>query len=140
MNQLLRMDIVQGFGHLPDVRDNDVRRYGCALRVALPQGAIGSILHNEKRQTIFYLKVQHAHDMGMYEARHRARLAAQLLLVLISEVGMQHFDGRLSAQVQVLSQVDLSKAPSPDQMKQAIVAKLLSYTVAHPRTSSGRLM
>jgi hypothetical protein len=60
-----------------------------------------------------------------------------LLTALAGEVGMQDFDSCLCAQVQVFSQVDGSPAPSPDETEQAIVAKLLSDTVAHPRTSSG---
>jgi len=51
-------------------------------------------------------------------------------------VGVQQLDGCLRAQMQVLSQVDLGETPSPDQTEQEIVAKLLSYTVAHPRASS----
>ena len=51
--------------------------------------------------------------MGMYETRHRACLAKQLLAALDGELGMQHFDGRLRAQMQVFSQVDGSPAPRP---------------------------
>jgi len=51
-------------------------------------------------------------------------------------MGMQYFDGCLCVEVQVFSQVDLGNTPSPDETKQAIVAKLLSYTVNHTRASS----
>src|SRR5437660_8575763 len=104
------------------------------------QHAIGSILHHQKRDTIFYIKVEDAHDMGMRETSQHACLSAELLATLTGEVGMQHFDGCLCVEVQVFSQIDLSKAPSPDETNQAIVAKLLSYAVDHAHTSSEGLV
>src|SRR5579884_3780132 len=103
------------------------------------QRAIGSILHHQKRNTIFHIKVEDAHNMGMREMGQHACLSAELLATLTGEVGMQHFDGCLSVEVQVFSQIDLSKARSPDETGQAIVAKLLSYAVDHAHTSSGYL-
>src|SRR5690242_7895048 len=105
------------------------------MRMMLAKRATGSILHDEKRQAIFYLKVQHAHDMRMDEACHRACLVAQLFPALICEVGIQHFDGCLRAKMQVFSQVDFGEAAPPDQTEQVVVAKLLSDAVAHRRTS-----
>jgi hypothetical protein len=72
----------------------------------------------------------------MRETSHRARLSAELLTGLAREMGVEHFDGCLRVEVQVLSQVDLGNATAPDETKQAIVAKLLSYTVGHARASS----
>src|SRR5437764_7323483 len=136
MNQLLYMDIVQCLGYLFNVGDDSVKRHLCTFRLALAQRAIGRILHHQERKAILYLKIENTHNMRMHQTSHRARLAAQLLAGLTREVSMHHLDGCLCAQMQVLSQVDLGETPSPDQTEQAIVAKLLSHAVAHPRTSS----
>src|SRR5947209_2244998 len=102
----------------------------------LAQCAIGSILHHQKRDTIFHIKVEDAHDMGMRETGQHACLSAELLATLTGEVGMQHFNSCLRIEVQMFSQIDLSKAALTKQANQAIVAKLLSYAVDHAYTSS----
>src|SRR5260221_1736411 len=97
------------------------------------QGAIGGILHDEKGDAIFYVKIKATHDMGMHETSEHACLGTESLSVFTREVGMQYFDSCLCVEVQVFSQVDLGNATSPDETKQAIVANLLSYTVSHTR-------
>src|SRR5438132_5931701 len=97
----------------------------------LAQRAIGSIHHHQKRDTIFYIKVEDAHDMGMREMSQHACLSAELLATLTGEVGMQHFNSCPRVEVQMFSQIDLSKARSPNETDQAIVSKLLSYAVCH---------
>src|SRR5205823_13899976 len=67
---------------------------------------------------------------------NRARLPAEWLDVVARQVGMQHFDGRLRVEVQVLSQVDVGKTALSQQAQQAIVAQVLSHAAGHPRTSS----
>src|SRR5947207_11103185 len=116
------MDVVQCFGHLPDIGDNGCKWHSCASRVVLAQGAIGGIVHNEKGDTIFYSEIMDADNMGMDETSKRVCFCVELRFLLTRELGMQDFDGCLAAQVQVLPQVDFSKATLADQMEQAIVA------------------
>src|SRR5438876_5714644 len=137
MDQFLLMDRVQGLSHLPDVGDNGCKWHPSALWVALAQRAMRGILHDQKRDALFYAKIEDAHDVGMHEARNHARLRAESLFVLTVEVGMQHFDGSLRVEMQVFPQVDFGKATPADQMQQSIVAKLLSHTVAHPPSPHG---
>src|SRR2546421_999790 len=139
MNQALCMGILQGSGDLLDIGDNAHEWQRGARRMVLAQRAPGGIVHNEKRQVLLHVKIEDAHDMGMHEASNGACLRAKKLDVLTDQVGMQHFDGRLSVEVEMLSQVDVSKATLPKQTQQAIVAQVLSYTVGHPRTSSREL-
>src|SRR5260370_23537310 len=132
MNPTLLMDKVQGPGQLVDVGDDGVKWYQGAFRVALAQGATRGILHDQKGNVIFHDKIKDAHDQRM----HQACLSTELLTVLAGELDMQYFDGRLGAKMQVFSQIDFSKATSPEQPEQAVVAKPLSRTVCQGATSS----
>src|SRR2546421_12599275 len=105
----------------------------------LSQRTIGGIIHDKEGQVLLYIKIEDAHDMGMHEARNHARLRAEWLDVLAGQVGMQHFDGRLRVEVQMLSQVDVGKTALSQQAQQAIVAQVLSHAAGHPRTSSRKL-
>src|ERR1700680_1536841 len=44
---------------------------------------------------------------------------------------IQHLDGSKSIQVNMLSQIDISETAAPQQMKQAIIPKLLSRAICH---------
>src|SRR5215467_3749592 len=116
------MDVIQCFGHLLDIGDNGCKWHSCASRVALAQGAIGGIVHDEKGDTIFDGEIVDADNMGMDETSKRACLRVELHFLLTRELGMQDFDGCLGIEVQVLPKVDFSKATRADQMEQAIVA------------------
>ena len=108
----------------------------------LSQRTVGGIVHDKKGQVLLHVKIEDAHDMGMHETSNRARLRAEWFDVVARQVGMQHFDGRLRVEVQVLSQVDVGKTALSQQAQQAIVAQVLSLTpstAGHPRTSSRKL-
>src|ERR1700730_11500682 len=44
---------------------------------------------------------------------------------------IQHLDSGQSIQVNMLSQIDISETAAPQQMKQAIIPKLLSRAICH---------
>src|SRR5947209_2972850 len=114
MDQFLLMNVVQGLSYLLDIGDDGCKWHPCASRVALAQGAIGCILHDQEGDTIFYVKIVDADNMGMDETSKRACLCVELFFLFTRELGMQDFDGCLGVEVQVFSQVDFSKATSPD--------------------------
>src|SRR5260370_39958582 len=136
MNPTLLMDKVQGPGQLVDVGDDGVKWYQGAFRVALAQGATRGILHDQKGNVIFHDKIKDAQDQRMHQACYQACLSTEVLTVLAGELDMQYFDGRLGAKMQVFSQIDFSKATSPEQPEQAVVAKPVSRTVSRGTTSS----
>ena len=50
------------------------------------------------------------HDMRVFQAGYPLCFEAKLLDAVTRQLSMQHFDGRLRLQVDMLPQVDLSKA------------------------------
>src|SRR6266700_1101870 len=95
------------------------------------QGAIGSILHNQKRGLVLEAKVEYAHNMGMLQVRDRAGLAQKLLLGVRLHAHMEDLDGSRHLSVALFCQVDLSKGPAPEQAEQRVIAKDLSDTISH---------
>ncbi len=51
--------------------------------MALVQGAIRGIAHDEERGLICYIKVEHAHYVGMLQASNGACLVAEALYLLV---------------------------------------------------------
>src|SRR5207244_2479857 len=88
MDQFLCMDILKSIGHLLDIRDNNFQGYPCPFRMALPQGTVGCILHDEKGDAIFYPKLEDTDDMGMCESSHCARLGAEFFTLRTCKPGM----------------------------------------------------
>lgn len=65
----------------------------------------------------------------MFQAGDRARLAQEILHVLLRDAHLQDFERRLCPQVDVVAQVDISEAPVSEDAQQTILAKLLSDSV-----------
>jgi len=80
----------------------------------LTQCAVGGIVHNEKRNIVLYAKLQHAHNVGMFQADNDTSFITKLLYVFGCQLSMQYFDSSLSIEVNMLTQVDISEA-SPSQ-------------------------
>jgi hypothetical protein len=55
---------------------------------------------------------------------------------MIGQLRREHFNSGLRVQMNVLPQVDFGEVPSPKKMDEAVVTKLLSHTISHPRISS----
>src|SRR5690348_7660846 len=89
------------------------------------------ILHHEKGETVLDPKIENAHNMRVYETSHGTSLGEEVFTALARQVGMQHLNGGLCAQVQVFAQIDAGLASAPDQTEQAIVPELLAYAVTH---------
>jgi len=79
MNQPAIMGILQSRGSLLDIGHDAYRRERNSPGVALAQGAIGGIIHHQKRDIILHAKVQHTHDIGMHQAGDSSCFIAELL-------------------------------------------------------------
>jgi hypothetical protein len=97
--------------------------------VALPQTAIGGILHDEKGDTLFYPKLEDTDNMGMREPSHDAGLGAQFFTLLTCEPSMEYFDSCLGTEVEMFAQIDVGKVTSPNKMEELIVTEVSSNTV-----------
>ncbi len=56
-------------------------------------------------------------------------------IVFVRHFDLENFDGDLRFEVDMLAKVDLGESPTSDEAIDAVVAKLLIYTVCHPYTS-----
>jgi hypothetical protein len=65
------------------------------------------------------------------ERRDRLGLALEVLGLAAGQVGVQHLDGRLLIESQVLAQVDLGIAALAQQAHQPVVAEVLSGAICH---------
>ena len=84
----------------------------------------------------FDAKIQHAHDMRMYEAGNGLRLAAKVLDIIVCEPCMEQFDGGLCFKVNMLAKIDLGKPSLPQLTDESIIAQALPniiYLVCHAR-------
>src|SRR5437763_1885783 len=99
--------------------------------MTLADVAIGSIVHDQERDTILYIEVKHADDMRMLQVSHDASFFQKIFLVSLCQGGQKHFDRGLRLQASMLTKIDFCEASAPQKPNQAIVAKLLADTVPH---------
>ena len=72
------------------------------------------------------------HDMRVIQAGNPSGLRRETAPCRYAyQLSMQHFDGRLRLQVDMLTQVDITKATLPNQAHYAIVPRLLFDAVIH---------
>ena len=110
VDQLVLVSILQGWGNLPHIGQHCRKRQARAFGVQLAQGPIGCIVHHQKRRGAFHTKVQHTYDMRMDQVSNGAGFATKLLDLPASQLSMQHFDGCLGLQIDMLTQVHLGEA------------------------------
>ena len=78
-------------------------------------------------------------NVGVYQVGDGASLLQKAFEVFVMcHFGLQDFDSDLRFEVNMLSQVDIGEASSPDQVDHAVVAKLLACAVPHARASFER--
>src|SRR5207302_10781471 len=94
----------------------------------LAQGAIGSIVHDQERSGALDTKIEDTHNMRMDEMSNRTCLSAKGVDILIGQLRVEHLDGSLGSQVNVLTEVDFGKPAFAQYTDEAIVAKLVSDT------------
>ncbi len=120
------MGVLQGRGHLMDVGEDLVKWQLRSIGMALPQRAMRSILHHQKRQAILQRKIEDAHDVRMGQTNQGLRFLQEDRSLLLCKHHVADFEGCLAFEVDMLPQVDGGLTTFSQQAKQAIVTKLLS--------------
>src|SRR5579863_522325 len=131
MHQFAIMGILQGSSHLLHIGDDGSRWQTTALWVTLAQGAVGGIVHDEKRRARVNAEVEHTHDMRMFETGNGASFIEKAFDIFVCQPHLEDFDGGLRSEINMLAEVDIAEAALSYQARKAVVAKLLSYTVCH---------
>src|SRR5881227_2091901 len=134
MDKLLFMCILQGCCHLLH-KGVDLRYgYQATPGVTLSQGAVGGIIHHQKRHAILHIEIEHAHNRGMCQPGNRLCFLLEVLSLAARQVRMQHLNGCLQIQPYMLPKVDLSIATLSQQADQPVITELLSKAICHPRS------
>ena len=125
MDELLIVGILQGFGDLLDIADNGGQRQRDAFGMSVAQRAVGGVVHDEERDAILDIEVQHTHNMRVDERCDGLGFAVEVLDV-----------GSLHVEPQVLAEIDLGETSASQETYEAIVAQLLTYTIRHTKPTS----
>ncbi len=141
--------VVEAPGRFQPHQDGLRRGEAMAAVEQVAQAAAAEILEHEERAVVLLAPVEHRHDVGVVERRHRPGLgpeAAQEALVGGQGV-VEHLDGDAPAQPHVVGDVDVGRRPRTDGREQAVSASdhapdLVSQagTGHHPRLPAPRAL
>src|SRR5579883_274109 len=131
MNKSLIVGVLQRAGDLLDVGDDERERQGNAPGVSLAKRAVGSVLHDQEWSGIGHAKVEDAHDMGMHQVSNGLRLGQEMVHHVGGQLRVQDFNSGLRFEIEMLSQVHVSKAAAPQQAQETIIPQLLSRSISH---------
>src|SRR5438477_11255305 len=99
--------------------------------MTLTQRAIGGVVHHQKRSRALNTKVQDLDNIGMAQMGNRTCFDEKAFWIIACQLGMEYFNGSLSVQMKMLSQVDFREVPLSEKADESIVTKLLSHVVGH---------
>src|SRR5579885_1038241 len=88
-------------------------------------------LHDKKGNVISHPKFQYLHNMRMFQSGNGLSFKAEPLQINALQALREHFESSKYPQVQMFSQIDLSKTAFPDQPYKTIAAQLLTYQISH---------
>ncbi len=77
--------------------------------MAIPQCAIGRVVHDQKRHAVLHAKVNDAHNMRVFEAGDHPRFSQEVFHVGAGKARLEHFDRRLCLEVNMFAEVDIGK-------------------------------
>src|SRR5579864_8960890 len=103
------MSILQGIRNLQSVINNKSRWERLTFGMALTQGAIGGIIHNQKGGPALDPEFQDPHDMGMDQMSDGTSLSAKLVYIFTRQLRVEHLDSCLRTEMDMLTQIHLSK-------------------------------
>src|ERR1700746_2081385 len=104
--------------------------------MSLGQCTIKGIIHDKVRRFAIHAKVCDAYDIGVDQAGNGLSFLQETLhVIFVRHFNLADFDVDLRCEVKMLSNVDFCESPTPNETNDAVVAKLLIYTVCHPYTS-----
>ena len=102
VNVLALMRIMQARCHLLDRGENLRQRHHRALGIAPSQGTSRRVIHHQKRHPVLHIIIQDAYNRGMHQRGNRLGFLLEVLDLLLSQMRMQHFDGRLQIEPHML--------------------------------------
>jgi hypothetical protein len=110
MDYSLIMSELQGVCHLPGIGNSSWYRKECSSGVALTNCAVWSKIHHQKGSLILNTEIQNAYNIGMDQGSNDSCLTAKRSDILTAQLGMQHLNRRQHSQVNMPTEIDLSKA------------------------------
>src|SRR5438876_5306238 len=110
VDEFLLVRILQGVGYLLERSDDHRERDQAAFRIAMPQRAIGGIVHHQEGHAVLHIIIEDAHNRRMHEPGDGLRFLLKVLGLNAAQMGMHYLDSRLLVEPQVLPAVDLSIA------------------------------
>jgi hypothetical protein len=131
MDKLVIVSILQAIDNLPDIFHDRFHWQLCIARMALTQGALGSILHDQVRNPFILAKIEDTDNMRMNEMGQNARFLLKSVLHIGIQARIEDFDGGQAFQMNMLAQIDIGEASLSQQLQQAIVPYLLSNALRH---------
>src|SRR5258708_27544302 len=137
VDEALVVRVLEGISHLLHVRDNRWEREPLPSCNPLAQRSAWCVIHHQVRRLLLYPVVQQANDMRMHEADQRLRFAQKAIGRFRGQGRGKDLDGRLTLQVHLLAQVDVSKPARSQQTREAIIPELLTDMTYHSGESSG---
>ena len=144
VHHLLVVSILQRLGNLLDIGNHQGQWHARPMGIALAQATTRGVLQHQIGLLAFKAELQDAHNVGMLQLGNALRFLAELLhLTRRSERGMQQFERCLCSQMDVLAEIDLSKASLPEQAGEAVVSHLGAQSICHDPffpCPSGRLV
>ena len=69
-----------------------------------------SILHNKKGDAVHHVVFQDAHDGGMSKMGDGTCFLEKAAFIFVGQTHLEHFDGSLSVEIDMLAEVDISEA------------------------------
>ena len=92
---------------------------------------MGGVLHDQERDIVHHVIFQDAHDRGMLQVGDGTGLLKKVSFIIVCQPHLEYLDCSQSIEVYMLTEVDISKAPLPNHLGQAVISKLLTYAVWH---------
>ena len=63
--------------------------------MALAQGSLRGIVHDQKRETVLHTEIQNANDMWVYQVGDGARFMQEVIFFIIFKLHLEYFDSCL---------------------------------------------
>src|SRR5438105_4965832 len=99
--------------------------------MAITHCSLWSIVHDKIGCNIFNAEIQDTYNIRMAEAGKSTGLGEELLYIIACYLCIQYFDSSLSFEINMLSQIHISRAAFSQQPGEPVFVKLLPNTICH---------
>ena len=90
--------------------------------MTLAEGAVGSIVHHQKRSFSLYAKVGDTYNVGMHQVSYGASFIEKSFHIFADHLSVQYFDGSSGLEIDVFAKVDFGKATLAKQVYEMVIA------------------